>query len=83
VAGRACDLSAAEAPAPAVWPVLEPGVAELGEQPSPLGGGAGQVRHPQFDVVQGAEGGEGSGAGVAGGVTGLTCTSARSVMGRP
>jgi len=44
----------AQAPAAAVWPVLERGVAELAEEPSPLRGGAGQVGNPQFDVVEGA-----------------------------
>ncbi len=72
----------AEVPAAADGPVLERGVAELDEQPSPLGGGAGQVRDPEFDVVEGAKGRAWLRGGSCKRVTGLACTSARSVIGK-
>jgi hypothetical protein len=52
--GRLLDdeVGSAEQPAPAVFPVLKLHVAQFVEQPSPLLTGAGQVGHPQFDMMQ-------------------------------
>jgi hypothetical protein len=54
--GRLLDdeVGAVEVPAAAGLPVLELLVAEAGEEPAPLGDGAGQVGDPQFHVMQGA-----------------------------
>jgi hypothetical protein len=54
--GRLLDdeVGAVEVPAAAGLPVLELLVTEAGEEPAPLGDGAGQVGDPQLDVVQAA-----------------------------
>lgn len=52
--GRLLDdqVGRAKPPAPAVRPVLEFGITKLAHQPPPFADGPGEVRYPEFDVMQ-------------------------------